>query len=48
MSCSPTTEQTAAHQPAGGNPDLKDAMGRAGVPGPPRIEIFDEVEAVQY
>ena len=30
------------------NPDLKDAMGRAGVTGPPRIEIFDEVESVQY
>jgi len=30
------------------NPDLKAAMGRAGVTGPPRIEIFDEVEAVQY
>ncbi len=30
------------------NPDLKDAMGRAGVTGPPRIEIFEEVESVQY
>lgn len=30
------------------DPDLKEAMGRAGVVSPPRIEIFDEVEAVQY
>ncbi len=30
------------------NPDLKDAMGRAGLTGPPRIEMFEEVEAVQY
>jgi len=30
------------------NPDLKAAMGRAGVAGAPRIEIFEEVEAVQY
>jgi quinol monooxygenase YgiN len=30
------------------NPDLKDAMGRAGVTGAPRIETFEEVEAVQY
>jgi len=30
------------------NPDLKEAMGRAGVTGAPRIEIFEEVESVQY
>lgn len=30
------------------NPDLKDAMGRAGVASVPRIEIFNEVESVQY
>ena len=30
------------------NPDLKEAMGRAGVTAPPRIEIFEEVESVQY
>jgi quinol monooxygenase YgiN len=30
------------------NPDLKEAMARAGVTGPPRIEIFHEVESVQY
>lgn len=30
------------------NPDLKDAMGRAGVAGVPRIELFNEVESVQY
>ncbi len=29
------------------NPDLQDAMGRAGVTSPPRIEIYDEVEVVQ-
>jgi hypothetical protein len=27
---------------------LKDAMQEAGVTGPPRIEIFEEVEAIQY
>jgi len=30
------------------DPALKEAMGRAGVTSAPRIEIFDEVEAVQY
>ena len=30
------------------NPDLKDAMQRAGVTGAPRIEIYEEVESVQY
>lgn len=30
------------------NPELKAAMQRAGVTSSPRIEIFDEVEAVQY
>ena len=30
------------------NPDLKEAMGSAGVAGPPRFEIFEEVESVQY
>ena len=30
------------------NPDLKEAMGRAGTIGAQRIEIFEEVEAVQY
>jgi len=30
------------------NGDLKEAMGRAGVTSAPRIEIFEEVEAVQY
>jgi heme-degrading monooxygenase HmoA len=30
------------------NPDLKQAMGDAGVVGTPRFEIFDEVEAIQY
>lgn len=28
--------------------ELKEAMQRAGVVGMPRIEIFEEVEAVQY
>jgi len=30
------------------NPDLKSAMGSAGVQGPPRFEIFEEVESIQY
>jgi hypothetical protein len=30
------------------NPDLKDAMGRAGVVGHPRIELYEEIESVQY
>ena len=30
------------------NPELKDAMGRAGVTGTPRVEIFDEVESLEY
>jgi hypothetical protein len=30
------------------NPDLKAAMGSAGVTSAPRIEIFEEVENVQY
>ncbi len=30
------------------NPDLRDAMGRAGVVGHPRIELYEEIESVQY
>ena len=30
------------------NPDLKDAMGRAGVTSAPRIELYEEVEFVEY
>jgi hypothetical protein len=30
------------------NPDLKAALGSAGVQGPPRFEIFEEVESIQY
>ena len=30
------------------SPDLKDAMQRAGVTSAPRIEIYEEVESVQY
>lgn len=30
------------------SPELKDAMGRAGVTSAPRIELFSEVESVQY
>ena len=29
-----------------GDPNLKEAMGRAGVQGEPRIEIYEEVEAL--
>lgn len=31
-----------------GNPDLEEAMGRAGVKAAPRIELYDELEAVTY
>jgi hypothetical protein len=30
------------------DPALKDAMQRAGVKGTPRIELYEEVEAVEY
>jgi hypothetical protein len=40
---SPDAAQAFADDPA-----LKDAMQEAGVTGPPRIEIFEEVEAIQY
>ena len=30
------------------NPELKSAMGQAGIQGAPRFEIFEEVESVQY
>ena len=30
------------------NPDLKGAMHEAGVKGAPRVEIFEEVESIQY
>ncbi len=30
------------------NPDLKADMDRAGVTAPPRIEIYEEAESVQY
>lgn len=30
------------------DPALKDAMKESGVVGAPRIEIFEEVEAIQY
>lgn len=30
------------------NPDLKAALGRAGVTSAPRIEMYNEVESVQY
>lgn len=30
------------------NPDLKAAMGEAGVKSAPRFEIFEEVEAIVY
>jgi hypothetical protein len=29
-------------------PDLKDAMRRAGVTSSPRVELYEEVEAIQY
>lgn len=30
------------------NPNLKESMGRAGVTSPPRVELYEEVEAIQY
>jgi heme-degrading monooxygenase HmoA len=30
------------------DPNLKEEMGRAGVKSAPRIEIYEEVESVQY
>ncbi|MGH9920475.1 MAG: hypothetical protein ACRD6W_16595 [Nitrososphaerales archaeon] len=30
------------------DPALRDAMQRAGVKGPPRIELYEVVEAVEY
>jgi hypothetical protein len=30
------------------NPDLKEAMGSAGVTSAPRFELYEEVESVQY
>lgn len=30
------------------NPELKQAMGEAGVKGAPRFELYEEVESVQY
>ncbi len=30
------------------SPELRQAMGEAGVVGAPRVEIFEEVESVQY
>jgi hypothetical protein len=30
------------------NPDLKAALGEAGVKSAPRVELFEEVEAIQY
>jgi hypothetical protein len=31
-----------------GNPTLKESMGRAGVTSAPRVELYEEVEAIQY
>ena len=41
-------ETTEAARAFANNPDLKEAMQRAGVKGQPRIETFEEVESVQY
>ena len=41
-------ETTEAARAFVDNPVLKEAMHRAGVTGQPRIEIFEEVEAIQY
>jgi hypothetical protein len=30
------------------DPALKEAMGRAGVTSAPRVEVYEEVESVQY
>jgi heme-degrading monooxygenase HmoA len=41
-------ETTEAARAFVDNADLKEAMHRAGVTSQPRIEIFEEVEAIQY
>lgn len=41
-------DSTATAEAFVSDPDLKAAMQRAGVTSAPRVEIFDEVEVVQY
>ena len=41
-------ETLAAAEAAMNSSDLKDAMKEAGVTGEPRIELYEEIEAVQY
>ncbi len=41
-------ESPAAAQAFVADPDLADAMKKAGVTGAPRVEIYDEVEAAVY
>ena len=41
-------ETTAAARAFVDNAELKDVMHRAGVTSQPRVELFEEVEAIQY
>lgn len=41
-------DSTATAEVFVSDPELKAAMQRAGVTSAPRVEIFDEVEVVQY
>ncbi len=41
-------ESTEAAKAFASDPTVKAEMGRAGVKSAPRIEIFEEVESVQY
>jgi hypothetical protein len=41
-------ESEAKARAFGADPGLADAMKRAGVVGEPRIEMYEELEAIQY
>ena len=41
-------ETAEAAQQFRDSPQLREAMGEAGVVGAPRVEIFEEVESVKY
>jgi hypothetical protein len=41
-------ESAEAAQQFRDNPELKQAMGQAGIKGAPRFELYEEVESVQY
>ena len=41
-------ESVAAAESMMNNPKLKEAMDQAGVTAPPRFEMYEELESVQY